>query len=167
MNTVLWELPEAVDVPHEPLAVTVMGPIPASHIGYCLPHEHAIANHTKLLDSAVDMPMTSTASRAVSIDWLAELRQRPRGCLHNLSLESVDACLAELTSWVGGTTSLSHPHLSSAPLLTCHTPEQSPPVLEEPEKEEKGTEGGDMTARTIVCLTTEGRTTNPSPDPES
>ena len=129
-NTLSWVQPEVCETANAMKAITVLGPISSTDLGAVLPHEHLVANLSTFHREGV--------GGEVKLENLQDLRRAPFSSLHNLSLESIDTCLAELQRWTpssrGGTMA----------------------------RERDGIDGEGSTVppslklnRTVVCLTTE------------
>ena len=83
-NTLRWVAEEeeaGAAVEDASRAITILGPIPAAHLGSVLPNEHLVANFASHLEKKED------SVAAVQLDSLWELRRSPFGSLHNLSME--------------------------------------------------------------------------------
>ena len=84
------------------MAVAVSGPVPASQLGFVLPHEHLCVDNRIHHIPQDGIP----ANSKTSIEILGDLRVWPHALLDNLVLDDVDAILEDLRFYrdIGGST---------------------------------------------------------------
>jgi phosphotriesterase-related protein len=87
-------------------AMTVLGPIDASELGFTLPHEHIMFDSSTWVTEPTDPWKLEISKRPVTIESVGELRRDPMICRDNLVLEDEDVALRELEAFrdAGGST---------------------------------------------------------------
>lgn len=88
------------------LVMTVNGPIPSASLGVTLMHEHLQNDCSCWWNPLTDPARAYLAEGPVRIEILSELRQDPFVNKHNISLDDLDLCVAELGEFakLGGRT---------------------------------------------------------------
>lgn len=89
-----------------PTVMTVTGEIAASTLGITLPHEHILNDCSCWWNAPTTRDRNYLADATVDARILAELRQDPFVCRHNLALDDEPLAIEELTAFarVGGAT---------------------------------------------------------------
>jgi phosphotriesterase-related protein len=87
-------------------AMTVLGPIEVSQLGFTLPHEHIMFDSSVWVSEPQDAWKLEIANRPVTMESVGELRRDPMICRDNLVLEDEDVALRELSAFrdAGGAT---------------------------------------------------------------
>lgn len=81
---------------HSGLVMTVNGPLAAADLGVTLMHEHLINDCSCWWHPPADPARAHLAEGPVRIEILSELRQDPFVNRHNIALDDLDLCIAEL-----------------------------------------------------------------------
>jgi phosphotriesterase-related protein len=87
-------------------AMTVLGPIEVSRLGFTLPHEHIMFDSSVWVSEPQDPWKLEIANHPVTMESVGELRRDPMICRDNLVLEDEDVALRELSAFrdAGGAT---------------------------------------------------------------
>jgi phosphotriesterase-related protein len=87
-------------------AMTVLGPVDVSQLGFTLPHEHVMFDSSVWVAEPEDPWKLEISKRPVTIESVGELRRDPMICRDNLVLEDEDVALRELAAFrdAGGST---------------------------------------------------------------